>query len=154
ELPASVVRACTATAATSCIVRQYGTGGPGFLYRLTPDSYQAKAVLTYFLTAARHHVLKLGVDAQWNEYQVLRFWSGGAWYRDGADIGVPGTYFMYRGYGLLLDVDTTDGPSSLSKDKVSSTVIGGFIQDSWSIVDKVTLNVGLRYDTLAMKDSS
>ena len=32
--------------------------------------------------------------------------------------------------------------------KTKSIIIGGFVQDSWSILDKVTLNVGLRYDTL------
>src|SRR4029079_3354214 len=29
-------------------------------------------------------------------------------------------------------------------------IMGFFVQDSWSIMDKVTLNVGLRYDTLAL----
>ena len=28
--------------------------------------------------------------------------------------------------------------------------VGGFLQDSWSIMDKVTLNAGLRYDTQSM----
>ena len=32
--------------------------------------------------------------------------------------------------------------------KSKSTIIGFFVQDSWSILDKVTLNLGLRYDSL------
>ncbi len=35
--------------------------------------------------------------------------------------------------------------------KVKSQIAGGFVQDSWSIMDKVTLNLGLRYDSLAMQ---
>lgn len=34
--------------------------------------------------------------------------------------------------------------------RTTSTVIGGFVQDSWQILDKVTLNAGLRYDTQTM----
>ena len=35
--------------------------------------------------------------------------------------------------------------------KSKSTILGGFIQDSWSVLDKVTLNLGLRYDALTMQ---
>ena len=35
---------------------------------------------------------------------------------------------------------------------VKSQIIGFFVQDSWSIMDKVTLNLGLRYDTLQLKN--
>ena len=31
--------------------------------------------------------------------------------------------------------------------KTSQMTVGGFIQDSWSVMDKVTVNLGLRYDT-------
>jgi Carboxypeptidase regulatory-like domain/TonB dependent receptor-like, beta-barrel len=152
QVPASVVSACTASATTTCGVTRYNTGGGDFLHSYTFDSYQAKGVLTYLLNAAGHHVLKVGVDAQWNQYKVLTFYSGGQRYRDGIELGLPGTFYTIRGYGHLTDVDTTDGPNPFIRSTVKSTIVGGFVQDSWSIMDKVTLNLGLRYDSLAMKN--
>ena len=34
-----------------------------------------------------------------------------------------------------------------------SNIFGFFVQDSWSILDKVTLNLGLRWDSLQLKGS-
>ena len=156
DLPAAVQTACTAAAPAgstiSCGVTRYNTGGFGFLHSYKLDSYQAKGVVTYLLTGLGHHVLKLGIDAQWNNYDVLTFYSGGQLFRDGVELGVPGTYYSIRGYGKLTDVDTTDGPNPFIRSTVKSTIIGGFVQDSWSIMDKVTVNLGLRYDTLALKN--
>jgi len=54
-----------------------------------------------------------------------------------------------RRFGQLTAPDVAvTFPSITAKSK--STIIGGFIQDSWSIADKVTLNIGLRYDSLAL----
>ncbi len=61
--------------------------------------------------------------------------------------GPPGTVYDYRRFGYLTGADTiSDTPRVQTATK--STIVGGFVQDSWSIVDKVTLNVGLRYDAL------
>ena len=39
----------------------------------------------------------------------------------------------------------------ITSKKVKSQIAGGFVQDSWSVMDKVTVNLGLRYDALAMQ---
>ena len=157
QVPAAVQTACTAAAAPgstlSCGVTRYATGGFGFLHSYTLDSYQAKGVVTYLLTAAGHHVFKVGVDAQWNSYDVLTFYSGGQLYRDGVELGIPGSVYSIRGYGHLTDIDTSDGPSGFQKGTVKSTIVGGFVQDSWNIMDKVTVNLGLRYDSLTLKNN-
>src|SRR5262249_31160643 len=155
SLPAAVYAACgTALNAASngrCGVTRYNSGGFGFLHSYKLDSYQAKGVVTYLLNAAGHHVFKLGVDAQWNQYNVLTFYSGGSLFRDGVELGVPGTFYSIRGYGVLTDVDTQNN-NPFIRSNVKSTIFGGFVQDSWSIMDKITVNLGLRYDSLALKN--
>jgi hypothetical protein len=160
----AVQAACTAAPTDpnqriACGVTRYATGGFGFLHRYLLDSYQAKGVVTYLLTAAGHHVFKVGVDAQWNNYDVLTFYSGGQLYRPASELGLPpfivgsNGYYSIRGYGRLTDIDTTDGPGGFQQGTVKSTIVGGFVQDSWNIMDKVTVNLGLRYDSLALKNN-
>jgi hypothetical protein len=156
DVPSSVRSACAEMGA-SCNVLGYTTGGPGHIETLGFESYQARAVLAYFLNAAGHHVLKAGFDGQINKYTHDQAYSGGAWYADaqGAEDAQgnslpPGTVYEIRRYGYLSDTDViTDTARIQTRSK--STIIGGFIQDSWSVLDKVTLNLGIRYDTLTQQ---
>jgi carboxypeptidase family protein/TonB-dependent receptor-like protein len=154
SVPASVRAACAQTSAfIPCPVTRYGLGGFGFQNSYKLDSIQAKGVLTYLFTGAGHHVVKGGIDAQWNQYDVTTFYTGGYLWRDGVELGVPGSHYPIRGYGYLTDVDTpSNAPAILGV--VKSNIIGGFVQDSWSIVDKITLNLGLRYDAVTLQDDS
>ena len=104
-------------------------------------------MITYLVNALGHHVLKLGFDYQAADYDITQAYTGGtAYYWNGG-----GTYvYDYRRYGRITDVDTITNDFVVSR-KVKSQIAGGFIQDSWSILDKVTLNLGLRYDALAMQ---
>ena len=59
---------------------------------------------------------------------------------------VAGTSFTeIRGFGFLTGPDQPVKLQTVPWD-VHSRTIGGFLQDSWDIVDVVTLNLGLRYD--------
>jgi Carboxypeptidase regulatory-like domain/TonB dependent receptor-like, beta-barrel len=123
----------------------YVFGGPGFLEDVKLDSYQAKAVVTYLAQALGHHVLKVGFDGWWNSYDHLKTYSGGAWY---FDLGGGALYQEARRYGHQTAPDQVTGAEAVVlTGKSKKTIIGGFIQDSWSIMDKVTLNLGLRYDS-------
>jgi Carboxypeptidase regulatory-like domain/TonB dependent receptor-like, beta-barrel len=151
SVPASVTQACSEPGATCNVVR-YFTGGPGGLIEhLDFDSYQARAVLTYLVQGLGHHVLKAGFDGQINKYKHDETYTGGVVYRDGQDLGAdPGSVYDYRRFGEIVDTDIiSDKPRPFTATK--STIVGGFIQDSWSIMDKVTLNLGLRYDALTME---
>ncbi|HZX40873.1 MAG TPA: TonB-dependent receptor, partial [Myxococcaceae bacterium] len=151
SVPATVAQACTQPGATCNVVR-YFTGGPGGLIeQINFDSYQARATLTYLLNGLGHHVLKAGFDGQINKYFHDESYTGGSVYRDGQDLGgPPGSVYDYRRFGTIVDTDAiSDKPRVQTSTK--STIIGGFVQDSWSILDKVTLNVGLRYDALTME---
>ena len=159
QVPANVVTACSggANLATNgkCPAIRYFYGGGGFLENNTLDSIQAKAILTYLLTGLGHHVLKGGVDANWGTYNANTSYSGGTAYRTtaGRDPNDPAyQVFDIRRYGAQTDVDVVNQNTIVNK-KVNSTIVGFFVQDSWSIMDKVTLNLGLRYDSLAMKNT-
>jgi hypothetical protein len=52
----------------------------------------------------------------------------------------------FREYGYLVGPD--DAKIALKWDALSkSSTIGGFVQDSWNVLDLVTINAGVRYDT-------
>src|SRR6185436_17654053 len=70
-------------------------------------------------------------------------YSGGDLYREGR----TGTTFSdYRNFGYLIGPD--DPVVLTSRNTNTNTwAIGGFLQDSWAILDRVTVNLGLRYDS-------
>ncbi|HZJ55881.1 MAG TPA: TonB-dependent receptor [Myxococcaceae bacterium] len=149
QVPASVREACgTGDRTTKCQTSWNLYGGNNFLERQVLDSFQGKATITYLLNALGHHVIKAGVDGSLSYYDHLKTYGGGAWYFDfGPGPSAGGTTVVQeaRRFGYLSDIDTTAGNGILNA-KSKSVIIGGFVQDSWSILDKVTLNVGLRWD--------
>ena len=125
-----------------CPVTTYNLGGPDFIDESFLNRYQAKAKITSLFEAAGHHVLKVGLDFEQMQYDHLKAYSGGQRYRE----STGGTsFFDLRQYGYLTGPDEHFIQNAQRASSTSST-IGGFIQDSWSIVDKITLNIGLRYD--------
>jgi hypothetical protein len=67
--------------------------------------------------------------------------TGGVWIAE----AFTGDGFLTFHYGNLVNPNEVYVPSKRAFD-ATSTIVGGFVQDSWSILDKVTLNAGLRYD--------
>jgi len=129
--------------ATRCPVTAYSAGGFGTLNLSKMDRFQGKVLGTYLLEALGHHVIKAGLDAEGASFFIERVRTGGALWRESLD----GTSFESRvQYGYLQAPDQPVFLPSLSG-TATSTTVGGFIQDSWSILDKVTVNAGVRYDT-------
>jgi outer membrane receptor protein involved in Fe transport len=72
-----------------------------------------------------------------------RAYSGGVLYNEAVD---GKTFTDFRSFGYLT------GPDQVVIQPVVPTstradALGAFVQDSWSILDRVTLNAGVRYDT-------
>ncbi len=148
QVPATVAQACTgADADVRCGVLGWATGGPGFIERLVLDSYQARGMVTYLLNALGHHVLKAGVDGNIGYYEHKKAYTGRDAYSEQPEDTVPGptrgtqpfAVFDSRTFGYLSAPDTPV-LQDFADAKSKSTIIGGFVQDSWSIADKVTLN--------------
>src|SRR5262249_18586346 len=136
------------------------TGGPGFIERLVLDSYQARGMLTFLVSALGHHVIKLGGDGNIGYYEHDKAYSGRDAYTEVAESTGPRPTPGSQAYARLRAPDARNlgylqGPdqpvlADLNQAKSKSTIVGGFVQDSWSIMDKVPLNVGLRFDSLTL----
>ncbi len=129
-----------------CGVDTYYTGGPGYIDENTIQRVQGRTMATWLQKFYGSHELKAGVDLELTTYADKRAYSGerylsettsGAWFYELRDFGTlvgPDDWMFYS------DLD------HLSK----SLMVGGFLQDSWSVLDKVTVNLGLRYDSQYM----
>jgi outer membrane receptor protein involved in Fe transport len=127
----------------TCPTTNYVGGGPGFISDGRLDRVQMNAKGTYLLDLLGSHVLKTGVDVELLSYDQLKAFSGGVTLRE----AISGqTWADYRRYGFLTGPD--EAHTQLTQRSTStSTTAGGFLQDSWTIANRVTVNAGLRYDT-------
>jgi hypothetical protein len=135
-------------AAIYCPVTSYRTGGPGHTEEITQNRYQAKATGTYLLSALGHHVIKAGMDLEVTTHHEAEANTGGIWYYE--DYG--GESFLAFHYGNLVSPNDIFVPAT-RQFETGSTLIGGFVQDSWSVLDRVTLNAGVRYDAQLISTS-
>ncbi|MDC0715189.1 TonB-dependent receptor [Stigmatella sp. ncwal1] len=125
-----------------CTVTNYLLGGPGFLLDRTVDRYQGNIVGTLLLKALGHHVIKAGMDVEVMQNKDTRAYSGKVLYRENVN---GGTFQDFRAFGYLIGPDEEVIQASVPT-STRATAVGGFLQDSWSVLDKVTVNLGLRYD--------
>ncbi|HEY0097123.1 MAG TPA: TonB-dependent receptor, partial [Archangium sp.] len=129
--------------AVRCPVSSYFLGGPGFLLDRSVERYQANAVGTLLLTALGHHVIKAGADVELMTNQDERAYSGRVLYNESTD---GSSFSDFRSFGYLRGPDLAVVQPSVPT-FTRADALGVFLQDSWSILDRVTLNAGLRYDT-------
>jgi hypothetical protein len=132
--------------AVLCPVPDYVTTGPGFMRQLGHDRYQGRSVLTAVGRLLGYHVLKAGADIEVATYETNTGYSGVFSWREATN---GSNYQIFRGFGYLTDPDDAFYYSA----RLTSTTnynFGGFLQDSWAVMDKVTLNLGVRYDAQMM----
>ncbi|WNG24504.1 TonB-dependent receptor plug domain-containing protein [Cystobacter fuscus] len=131
--------ACPASNSSS----NYYSGGPGLIKDALLDRVQGNAKVTYLLKALGSHVFKAGIDIERLNYNNVRAYTGGVYLREGTSSTL---WQDYRRYGFLSGPDASTNQLTQTANSASTTA-GGFIQDSWTIANRVTLNVGVRYDT-------
>jgi outer membrane receptor protein involved in Fe transport len=125
-----------------CPVPGYAVGGPQIVSDRTFNRLQLREIGTYVTEGAGHHIIKAGVEFEITTYGSKRAYPGGVAYATNA----AGTAVNdSRRYGSLVGPDDAYTLPYLAYNTKSLSV-GGFVQDSWSILDKVTLNIGGRYD--------
>ena len=128
--------------AVSCPVSDYHTGGPDYMSDQTINRYQGRSVLSWMFEGLGHHVFKTGVDMELMTYENIKGYSGGRSFVEADD----GSYFIDgRQYGYLTGPDQAVVLDSIHN-KSKSVMLGGFAQDSWSVMDLITVNLGMRYD--------
>lgn len=131
-----------------CPAATYRTGGPGFTSESYENRYQGNVVATYLLSALGHHVIKAGMDVETTSHDLAVANTGGIWFMEDWD----GTTFSVFRFGSVVSPDEVFVPE-VRENTTRSTILGGFVQDSWNILDLVTLNVGVRYDTQVISTS-
>jgi len=144
DLPAAVVENCLSDGkggADRCRVN-YTTGGPGRLDTQRYDSLQLSGVVTVLFQALGHHILKLGFGADVSAYDHVYAFPGSARLQE---MGAGGKISSDR-VGYLVGPNE-EADLRFQHARTRGVLVGGFVQDSWSIVDRVTLNAGLRYDS-------
>ncbi|HLK98961.1 MAG TPA: TonB-dependent receptor [Myxococcaceae bacterium] len=143
-----------------CPVQNYEVGGAGLMRNGRLNRYQVNAKATYLLNLYGTHVLKAGVDTDFLSYAQQRAYGGGVLFQE-VDVGGfvdPRTgqvidegygWVDFRRYGYQ---DSPDSPTvALAQQSTTkSTTVGGFVQDSWTLQERVTLNLGIRYDVQAL----
>jgi hypothetical protein len=123
-----------------CKVAEYSAGAPRDLNEALYHRYHGAVILSYLATLWGHHLIKAGVDSELTSFEnqksnrVFTESENGSQFND------------EERFGTLVAPDTVQFIDPLRK-KTSSLTVGGFLQDSWTVFDKVTVNLGLRYDT-------
>jgi outer membrane receptor protein involved in Fe transport len=125
-----------------CPVPNYTTGGPGLLQDRSFDRLQARHVTTAVVEALGQHVIKAGAELEFLNYDSEKGYPGGPLYRESI---AATTVADLRRYGGLTAPDEAYTLRAL-RYSTQSFSYGAFLQDSWSILNQVTLNVGARYD--------
>lgn len=125
-----------------CPVPNYTIGGPGLLQDRSFDRLQARHVTTAVVEALGQHVVKGGVEFEFLNYGSTKGYPGGPLYREST---AATTVSDLRRYGGLTGPDEAYTLRALRYSSQSISY-GAFLQDSWSILNQVTLNVGARYD--------
>jgi outer membrane receptor protein involved in Fe transport len=125
-----------------CPATGYVVGGPALLSDLHFNRLQVREVATLVARALGQHVAKAGVELELVTYSSIKSYPGDTLFRE----SVGGTQVDdFRQYGSLTGPDQPYLLPAL-RYATHSIGVGGFVQDSWAIVDRVTLNLGARYD--------
>ena len=138
-----------------CPVRRFFTGGLGFLQNYTLDRFSGRLSASGLFSALGHHNAKVGLDVERSNYDSTRFYSGGVYLRERTTSAFGNVFQDYRGYTVITSpFDPNLAPNAqtftnLNVNSVSNNR-GYYAQDSWSILDTVTLNAGIRWETQDM----
>ncbi|HTV21542.1 MAG TPA: TonB-dependent receptor, partial [Polyangiaceae bacterium] len=125
-----------------CPVPNYTIGGPGLLQDRSFDRAQLRHVTTAVFDALGQHIIKAGLELEALGYDSTKGYPGGPLYRESISAA---TVSDLRRFGGMTAPDEAYTLRAL-RYSTRSLSYGAFLQDSWSILNRVTLNVGARYD--------
>lgn len=129
-----------------CPAADYLVGGPQILSDRYFNRVQARELVTFVTEGLGHHIVKAGIEFEYMGYESMRGYPGGPLLSESA--GGANTNDLRRFGGLTAPDEAYTLP--LVRINTYTLSFGTFLQDSWSIMDKVTLNAGLRYDTQSL----
>lgn len=121
----------------------YTIGGAGYLTNAALDRMQGRGSLTYMMQAAGHHTWKVGLDVEHLTYALNKGYTGGVFLQQN---GSGSQINDFRNYGYFTGPDTAV-PTLVVRSTPTSFGFAAYLQDTWSILDLVTLDAGVRYET-------
>lgn len=133
------VMACPVTGSGAA----YTLGGRGFLMESQADRLQARADVSYLFELLGHHVVRGGADVEWTQVRLTKAYSGGV-----SLVGSrPGDPLVGQRDEAFLAGPDDRIPLRSVRSSPSQFTTGIFLQESWNVLDAVTISGGLRYDT-------
>jgi hypothetical protein len=148
--------ACAPTATFDpCPVSRFLTGGRRFLGDATLDRLSGKLSASGLFTALGHHQVKVGLELERSTYANTSSWGGGVYLAEAPSATYGATFVDYRDYGRITSpTDPNLSPDAQRFTSLRATTVSNgravYLQDSWSFLDAVTLNFGVRWDTQEM----
>lgn len=122
-------------------------GGPGDSESSAQNRYQGNFTVTFLWPWLGHHVMKAGIDMEVTTLDSTSRSSSGTWFYE--DKG--GALYAFRA-GSPTRPDGALSPAA-QRAGSASTIIGGYVQDSYDVFDKVIVNGGVRYDAQVITTS-
>lgn len=130
------------TSVPTCPVSEYHQGGPRGIDLSALQRGYGKINLTWLTKALGQHIVKAGIDVDITSFDHTLAYPGGVLYRENRG----GTAYTANQYGVLVGPAQTEIQPYLQISSLS-IAFGGFMQDSWSIAQGLTVNAGVRYDS-------
>jgi hypothetical protein len=134
-----------------CPATRFLTGGLGYLADDKLDRVAGKLSASALFDFHGRHNVKVGLDLERSSYDRTKYYSGGVSLREHEDGSFGATFQDFNGFAVLPDPP----PSSTAANAVRFVALGVttvsysralFFQDSWSIVDPLTVNFGVRWE--------
>jgi outer membrane receptor protein involved in Fe transport len=129
-----------------CPVDNYVTGGVGYLEYSRLNRVSGKVSAAALFEAGGHHVLKGGIDVEESRFWHKRGYSGQITL---VEYDEPPLIFTFNRAFVDANGNIVDSVTS----NTTTTSRAFYLQDSWSILDAVTLNAGLRWETQQLRAS-
>jgi TonB dependent receptor/Carboxypeptidase regulatory-like domain len=147
----------------NCPVTNYAYNSLGLITDQEENRYTAKGTITQRVKLAGHHQFKLGGDFEQNVLDEVRGYFGGGTvlgFGNGAEWDVDRYIKLGEGTNNCPVVDEEGNvidanvPCSFVDENLVHGVTqnwSAFLQDSWSILPNLTVNLGLRYEEQRLK---
>ncbi len=143
-----------------CPVTNYQLGGIDVFSVDESTRLGGAATYRHIFEALGRHRLKVGVDFEENRFDARTAFSGGTRWWSAGDGWLGIEFLQPDPEGDIpcgIDADGTEGPDGLCSRgdggrvaDTRTTNIGAFVQDSWTILPNLTVELGVRYERQAV----
>ena len=130
---------------------RYLYGGFGGLNRTAANRFVIKPILSVFVNnMVGNHVFKVGGDMERNHVVNKRGFTGGAFVEDFSN---RWRARYYSNFGEPITWHGIDDDASYFVTETNTQNFSAFVQDNWSILSNLQLNLGVRWEMQSIRDT-